>query len=278
MHVTKLTEHIGAEVTDVDLSGPVDSSIQTELYKSLVENLTLVVRDQKLDTVDRLLGVGKIFGELMDQAPPQRYWLEGNPLIRKVTNVIEDVPTDPTESRWHSDETIHERPPKFTILYPYTFAKSGGGSTSFANMQKGYESLPDDVKKRIADMKTVNVFQGSAARGANKLSIAEQAKRPGFSVLQPLVRTNADSGAKSLYFHTKKTENIVGMEPEESQQLLEQLIDLAVKPEYVYTHRWQPGDLVIWDDRSTLHKANNDYNAKEERTLYRMLVRGERPV
>jgi len=96
-------------------------------------------------------------------------------------------------------------------------------------------------------------------------------------VLQLLVRTNPDNGTRALYFHPVKAENIVGMDAAESQALLQDLLERAVRPEYIYRHQWRKGDMLIWDNRAAMHRAFFDYGPEEYRLLYRVLVRGELP-
>jgi taurine dioxygenase len=96
-------------------------------------------------------------------------------------------------------------------------------------------------------------------------------------VLQPLVRTNPDNGTKALYCHPSKTENIIGMTPEDSQDFLHELIDMAIRPEFTYTHQWRLGDMLIWDNRSAMHRANFDYDPNQHRLLYKIIIKGEQP-
>ena len=94
------------------------------------------------------------------------------------------------------------------------------------------------------------------------------------------MRTNTDTGRKAIYFHPGRVENIVGMGPEESHKLLDELVQYALRPEFIYNHNWVLGDMLIWDNRSALHKANYDYDpldTTQERKMYRMLIKGERP-
>ena len=128
-------------------------------------------------------------------------------------------------------------------------------------------------------MTTVNVRLGSAVKDRyNTLAIAAQQEGNVLPVLHPLVRTNPDSGRKALYFNPNKTENIVGMSPEASQELLDDLLQRVLQPEFLYTHPWRRGDMLIWDNRSAVHKANYDYDMTQRRLLYRVIVQGERPV
>ena len=169
------------------------------------------------------------------------------------------------------------RPPKYTSLYAVALPSSGG-DTAVVNMRAGYEALPDTLKEKIRDMKTVNVFQGSASARYSGQSADAQAERPPEPVLQPLVRTHPENGTKALYFHPVKAENIVGMGAAESQALLKDLLERSVRPDFIYRHPWRRGDMLIWDNRAAMHRAYFDYDPAEYRLLYRVLVRGELPA
>lgn len=278
MKITKLSEYIGAEVTGIDLRQPVDADTQQRLNAALIDNVALVIRDQEF-TPQQFEQAVRLFGELMDQDSPQ-FAVEGAPLLRKVSNRNRDRSGKVIKAGtyYHTDHTNQVIPPKYTTLFAVEIPDRGG-NTSVVNMRAGYSALPDDVKKRIDGMKTTNVRLGSAVKHArNPNSVEEQDLLKPTPVLQPLVRTNGDNGTKALYFHPNKVENIVGMTPEKSQDLLEELMLLAVKPEFEYSHKWRRGDMFIWDNRSALHKAHHgDYDPSQHRLLYRALVKGERP-
>lgn len=279
MVVRRISENIGAEVTGIDLTQPLDDETRQDLYKALVDNIALVIRDQKF-TAEQFLAAGKIFGEPMDRNY-LTYSVPGVPFVHEVSSHqrSKDGTVVMVGPRWHTDHTNEECPPKFTTLYALEMPRNGGG-TSIANMRAGYDRLPDDVKARIDGMQTENVIVGSAVTYQNSDRYVSQAELNPDPVLQPLVRTNPDTGAKALYFHPHKTERIVGMDPESSQKLLDEVLEQALRPEFVYSHAWKLGDMLIWDNRSALHKANYDYDPKDttqHRRLYRMLIRGERP-
>ena len=279
MKITKLSEHIGAEVTGIDLTKPVDAATRRALNKAVVDNIALVIRDQSLDA-RQFLEVGKLFGEPMDRNYLD-YSVPGVPFVHEVSSRhrSKDGTVKKVGPRWHTDHTHQEYPPKHTVLYAVELPAKGGG-TSIANMRAGFAALPDALKRRIDGMKTVNVIVGSAVSYENTDRMNDQKDKNPDPILQPLVRTNPDTGGKALYFHPHKTENIVGMDPEESQALLDELLVHALKPEYVYSHQWRLGDVLLWDNRSALHKANYDYDPKDldqHRLLYRMLIKGERP-
>ena len=276
MEVTRLTPHIGAEVTGIDLRAPVDAETRRRLNQAVVENVALVIRDQNF-TPEQYLAAVSLFGEPMEQHFTQ-YALPGCPLVHEVSNRQQDKSGKRVMhgAGWHTDHTNHVRPPKYTCLYAVALPSSGG-DTAVVNMRAGYEALPDAIRDKIQGMKTVNVFQGSASARYSGQSADAQAERTPEPVLQPLVRTNPENGAKALYFHPVKTENIVGMSAEESQALLNDLLERSVQPDFIYRHKWRKGDMLLWDNRAAMHRAYFDYDPGEYRLLYRVLVRGELP-
>ena len=279
MKITKIKEHIGAEVTGIDLRQPIDEETRQRLYDAVVENVVLVIRDQHLEPAE-LQRAAELFGELMEDQN-RLYLVDGHPLISVLSNRHKNSKGGPAKvgknATWHTDHTNQELPPKFTMLYPVALPDSGGG-TSVCNMRAAYEALPDDLRQRITDMKTENTLISSARFNlANPDILKEQleAKKP--PTVQPLVRTHPDNGTKAIWFHKSKTERVIGMEPQETQDFLEELLDTAIKPEFAYTHPYRLGDLLIIDNRSAMHKAGHDYDQSQHRMLYRILVRGDRP-
>jgi taurine dioxygenase len=277
MKVTKLGAHIGAEVTGIDLREPVGGATRRALNAAVVEHVALVVRDQDY-TSEQYLGAVSLFGEPMEQHFTQ-YALPGCPLVHEVSNRHADKSGKRVKhgADWHTDHTNHVRPPKYTSLYAVALP-SAGGDTAVVNTRAGYEALPEEVREKIRDMKTVNVFQGSAsARYSGQSADAQVEKKPE-PVLQPLVRTHPDNGTKALYFHPVKAENIVGMGAAESQALLGELLQHSIRPEFIYRHKWRKGDMLIWDNRAAMHRAYFDYDPGQYRLLWRVLVRGEVPA
>ena len=277
LRIRKLSEHIGAEAVGVDLTEPVDGTTRQALYDALIENVALVIRDQDF-TAEQYLAAARLFGETMEDQDPV-YRLPDVPHVRAVSSRHKDSKGRRVRvgERWHSDHTNQLRPPKFTALYAVELPASGG-ATNIANMRAAYAALPEDLKARIRYMKTLNVYVGSGVKNPNIDRVKAQAEEKPDMVEQPLVRTNPDNGSQALYFHPSKVETIGCMTPAESQEFLDDLIARAIKPEFVYAHRWRKGDMLIWDNRSAMHKAAFDYDPNEHRLLYRTMIRGERPV
>ena len=279
MKVTKAKEHIGAIVTGIDLREPLDAATRQKLNDLVVEHVVLVIRGQDLNPAQQQASA-EIFGELMEDQN-RRYLVDGFPLISVLDNFAKDstgqVAKAGKNATWHTDHTNQERPPKYTILYALAVPDKGG-ATSVCNARAAYEALPDDLREKITPMKTENTLISSARfKISNPDILKEQlaAKKP--PTVQPLVRTHPDTGTKAVWFHKSKTEKIIGMTPEDTQEFLQDLTDRCTVPEFVYAHEYQVGDLLILDDRQSLHKAGFDYDHSQHRLLHRMLVRGDRP-
>ncbi len=280
MRITRIKEHIGAEVTGIDLRAPVDEDTRRRLYDALVDNVALVIRGQNF-TAAQFQTAGELFGELMEDQN-RRYLAPGVPMVSTLSNRHLDSLGQPAKvaksATWHTDHTNQAFPPKFTSLYPVALPDSGGG-TALCNMRAAYAALPDDLRRRIDGMKTANTLI-SSARGdiANPDILRDQQELEGGPVIHPLVRTHPERGTKAIWFHKSKTERILGMEPEETQDFLGELLEVAMRPEFTYLHEYTLGDMLIVDNRSAMHKAGFDFDHGQHRMLYRLLVRGDRPL
>jgi taurine dioxygenase len=280
MKITKLKEQIGAIVTGVDLAAPIDAATRKQLYDAVVENVVLVIRGQSHLTPAQLQAAGELFGELMEDQN-RRYLVDGFPLISVLDNRHKDSKGQPAKmaanATWHTDHTNQERPPKFTMLYAVA-VPAKGGETSVCNSRAAYEALPEDLKRKIDSMKTENTLISSARfKNANPDIVKDQLESTKPPTIHPLVRTHPDTGTKAVWFHKSKTETVTGLTPEETQEFLQDLTDKITQPQFCYAHQYQPGDLLIIDDRASLHKAGFAADPNQHRRLYRMLVRGDRP-
>lgn len=279
MKITKVKKHIGAIVTGIDLRDPVDAGTRKRLYDAVVENVVLVIRGQDF-TPAQYQAAAELFGELMEDQN-RRYLVDGFPLISVLSNRHKDSQGNPAKvganSTWHTDHTNQECPPKFTMLYAVEVPDKGG-ATRVCNSHAGYEALPDDLKQKTSSMKTANTLISSARfKIANPDILKSQLESKVPPMIHPLVRTHPDSGTRALWFHKSKTENILGMTPEDTQEFLQDLTDRITKEEFCYAHEYRKGDMLIIDDRSSLHKAGFDFDHSQHRLLYRILVRGDRP-
>lgn len=280
LQITKVKQHIGAIVTGIDLSRPIDAATRKKLYDAVVENVVLVIRGQAHLTPAQLQAGAELFGELMEDQN-RRYLVDGHPLISVLDNFHKDSEGKPakvgTNATWHTDHTNQEMPPKFTMLYAVAVPDKGG-ATSVCNSRAAYEALPEDYRRKITDMKTENTLLSSARfKIANPDILRAQLESKKPPTIQPLVRTHPETGTKAVWFHKSKTERVIGMTPEETQDFLQDLTERITQPQFCYAHEYQKGDLLIIDDRASLHKAGFDFDHSQQRRLYRMLVRGDKP-
>ena len=280
LRITKVKEHIGAIVTGVDLAQSMAAHSRKKLYDALVENVVLVIRGQAHLTPAQLQAAVEMFGELMEDQN-RRYLVDGFPLISVLDNFHKDSQGGQAKvgknATWHTDHTNQEMPPKFTVLYAVEVPDKGG-ATSVCNSRAAYEALPEDLKRKLDGMKTENTLISSARfKIANPDILRDQMESGKPPMVHPLVRTHPETGARAVWFHKGKTEKIIGMTPEETQDFLQDLTDRITQPEFCYAHQYQKGDLLFIDDRQSLHKAGHDFDQSQHRLLYRMLVRGDRP-
>ena len=277
--IEKVKDHVGAIITGVDLTKPMDAETFKTVYDALLENVAIVIRGNVL-TPAQYQAAAEQFGELMEDLN-RMYLVDGHPLISVLSNRHKASDGKPAKiannATWHTDHTNQECPPKFTMLYAVELPDTGGG-TAVCNMRDAYEALPEDIREKIVDMKTENTLISSARMASANPDIVKVQKastKP--PTVQPLVRTHPETGTKSIWFHKSKTERVIGMEPQETQDFLEDLLEKSIKPEFHFVHEWQVGDMLIIDNRSTMHKAGFDFDKSQHRHLHRILVRGDRP-
>ena len=275
--INRLTEHTGTEIRGINLSLPVDDETRARLNRAFAERSVLVIRGQSL-TPHQLLAAVNLFGDVFPQHNTKFALLEC-PQIHYISN--QDKFPDgqryiPGEG-WHTDHSNDVRPPKATVLHAVTLPNDGG-DTQFANMAAAFDGLPETMRQRLHGLIAVHVYQSShSARKLISLPDAAKERVPN-AVLHPIVRTHPETGRKSIYLNPIRIEGILGLDHKEALPLLDELLAHATAPRFEYRHKWEPGDIVMWDNRSVLHKANGDYNMDELRYLYRVMLNGTVPV
>lgn len=275
LHVTPLSKVLGAEITGVDLSKPASPADVAAIERALTDHLVIVVREQRLSPTEMLRAL-RLFGETMQQHRSD-ILLSGFPEIAVLDSRNAPVEADgeayPDGSRdWHTDHTNHARPPKVTALYAIKLPGTGGGDTGFANMHAAYDGLPAELKARLAPLKSHNKIENHA-----HLAVSDKA-RFGSIQTHPIIRTHPVTGRKAVYIHPGKAVKIDGMTEAETPAFIDALLPHLIKPEFIYRHKWKPGDLVLWDNRSLLHLAYRDYDPRQGRIMHRVLLQGEVPA
>ena len=268
--LTQLSDMTGAAVSGLDLTQPMEPAIRSRLNQAFSEHSVLVIRGQHLTPAQTLTAV-QMFGEIFPQHNA-RFALPECPQIHYISN--QDTYPDgrryiPGEG-WHTDHSNDVRPPKATILHAVSLPDHGG-DTEYANMAAAWDALPQSLQLRLAGLLAIHVYQSShSTRQLMGLSDANKARVPN-AVLHPLVRTHPETGRKAIYINPIRIEGIVGLDHKEALPLLDELLAHATQPRFIYRHQWQPGDLVMWDNRCTMHRAR-EYDETRVRDLHRTTV------
>ena len=264
LRITPLHLSLGAEVAGVDLSAPIDEPTRRELSRALADHLALVFRGQSL-TPAQYLAAASAFGPPMEQHYSQHN-MPDYPLIGLIWHRNGQQPAE----QWHTDHTNRERPPAATILYGVEIPSAGGG-TSVASMRTAYLALPEDERRRLESLTTFNGLDGHAD------TRQEDMAKYGHPVEHPMVRTHPVHGSRAVYFHISKATHIGGMTSEASRAYMGDLLRRMIHPDIVYPHAWRKGDVLVIDNRATMHRAHGDYDRSQSRVLWRLIVEGDRP-
>ena len=265
LQIAPLHPSLGAEVAGVDLSHSIDAPTRQALSHALADHLALVFRDQTL-TPGQYLAAASAFGPPMEQHYSQHN-MPDFPLIGLIWHRNGQLPAE----KWHTDHTNRECPPAATILYGVEIPSAGGG-TSAANMRAAYGALSEDERRRLDSLKTFNSLDSGRTDTRQ-----EDRDKYGKPIEHPMVRTHPVHGSRAVYFHISKATHIGGMTSAASHAYMADLLDRMIRPEIVYHHVWRKGDVLVIDDRATMHRAHGDYDRTQSRVLWRIIVEGDRP-
>ena len=263
---------LGAEIVGVDLSAPMDDATFAEVHAAWLQNLIICFRGQNIDSKAQI-AYGSCFGELARIHTPD--FAGEDPAIMFISNQQKDgkfihaLPIG--EMQFHIDQCYTERPAKATILYSMKIPKTGG-DTLFANLYRAYEGLSPELKAKIVGKKALHIYDYDNASVTASRDVAPDAPR----YAHPIVRIHPETRRKALYVNRLMTYRIEGMEQKESDETLEQLFQAIERPDNIYAHKWQLGDVIMWDNRCTSH-ARTDFEATEPRLMSRLTILGEKP-
>lgn len=271
--ITPMTAHgIGAEVRGLDTTRPISVDLRKQLNADFARYHVLAIRDQQL-SADQFLKSCEIFGDIMEHHRKHASTAE-NPRVYEIRNTeIAPGKYFINGATFHTDHSNDPVPPKATSLYAISLP-SKGGDTQFLDMHEAYADLPEAMKRRLQGLKAVHVYQSKYSPRKLRAVDADTIKHTPPPAIHPLVRTHPENGRQFLYINPVRIESILGMPDDESQALIAELMAHATQLKYEYRHQWRYGDMVIWDDRSVLHKANGDYDMSELRRMYRLMVKG----
>ncbi|GAA4601819.1 taurine dioxygenase [Actinoplanes octamycinicus] len=271
--ITRIGGRIGASVAGVDLSRPLDDVVAKEIHEALVEHKVLVFRGQHLDD-EQHQRFASIFGELTLAHPTV-------PSVDGQANVLEVAGGEGARANaWHTDVTFVVAPPKATTLRSLVIPPYGG-DTLFSNTAAAYADLPEHLRL-LADRAWAEhsneydyaehpQFRSAEVEEYHKVFVSTR-----YRTAHPVVRVNPDSGQPNLFIGNFVT-GILGLSKTESRDILRLLQHYVTRPENTLRHKWQVGDIVVWDNRSTQHYAADDYGDLA-RKLHRVTVAGDVPV
>ncbi len=274
MEILALSSALGAEIRGVNASRPIDDATFARIRDAWHRHLVILLREQDLDE-EAQVRFAERFGPLSpihtDHHSPTNKAVMYIGNRKKDGKVAGALPLG--EMQFHSDQCYKERPAMGTMLYAIEIPAEGG-NTLFANAYKAYEALPAGVTDRVAGRKAVQVYDydGGVLDRAKMVEPEE-----GLSFAHPLARTHPATGRKALYVNRLMTHHIEGLPREESERLLGIMFATIEQPDFIYEHRWRVGDLLLWDNRCTLH-ARRDFDPSANRWLRRVTIQGERPV
>ncbi len=269
--VNPLSDLMAAEVIGLDLSQPFDETTREAVYDAFVTYPVLAFRDQNL-TKAQQVAFTEQFGTLERHTLGNR-GADEFPMVHVVSNLdAEGKPSGALGAReWHTDKSFRPAPSMATIL-PGIQLPPSGGDTCFANMYAAYEALPEAERTELDALRVVHSWVLSRANLGRTMS--EEEKRDAPNTSHPLVRTHPDSGRKCLFMGTHAS-YLEGMSVEEGRARIIELEAHATQERFVYRHHWRPGDVLMWDNRCLLHRADANFDAaRYARVMHRTCLRG----
>ena len=267
---------LGAEIRGIDLR-EVDDQDFAAIERAWIEHLVLLFRNQRLDDA-ALLAFSRRFGAL-DHAPIQengRRFVDGYPEIYVVSNVIENGVAIGSlgagEAVWHTDMSYLPDPPKASMLYALEVPPAGG-DTSFCDMAAALAALPADLRRRIdgLEIKHDGTYNSGGFVRQGVQPTDDPRAAPG--AIHPLVARHPENGRAVLYLGRRRNAYVPGLQLADSEALLDALWTHVARPEFAWTHRWRVGDLVLWDNRSTMHRRDA-FDPATRRVMHRTQIKG----
>ena len=274
-----LSSALGAEINGIRLGGDLDPSIVAAIRDAWHAHQVLIFRDQALSQEDQL-GFTRLLGEIgiprnaeIEHGPDGETILPGIMLVTNLRREDGGAYGQPHEGRmwFHSDMCYAETPHKATLLYAVDLP-STGGETCFADMYAAWDGLPAEIRQRLDGATALQVHEYRRVERPEPRD--DMSGIPHFS--HPVAITHPETGRRALFVNRLMTARIDGLPPGESDEMLDYLFDRSEQADNVYTHEWRPGDLVMWDNRCTIH-GRRDFPNEERRLLRRTTVVGERP-
>ena len=276
--ITPLSAALGAEVRGLDLTRPLTEAKTVALRQALLQHLLLVFPEQHL-TAGQLVDFCRCFGPITRHILDQFYHPEDHDLCI-ISNVLESgkgrATVGSAGSYWHSDLSYLAEPAETSMLYAIEVPETGG-DTLFCNMYAAYEELSEAMRSRIAGLTAVhNIMSGTGADSKVPLTEAQRAKVP--DAIHPIVRRHPETGREALFVNPGFTRRVVELDARAGTTLLEELFAHANEARFTYRHKWQAGDVTLFDGRASMHSATGGYTNTDRRTLWRAFMGGSYAV
>jgi len=277
--IRPLDAPLGAEVLGLDLEQPLGAEHFDQLHRAHLEHHVLVFRDQRISPAAHI-AFSRRWGRLEIHVL-RNFQLPGHPEILQISTLRDEegqpLGLGDAGAFWHSDLSYKERPSLGSLLHAQELPTEGG-DTLFANQHLAYEHLPQALKQAIegrrAEHSYLARYEELRARNPWRPALTDAQRAEVKPAVHPVVRVHPETGRRALFVSEHFTTRILGLPEDESQDLLKQLFDHSTRPRWVYRHRWQPHDLVFWDNRSLLHLATG-CPPGQRRHLYRTTVEGD---
>ncbi|MEM7570187.1 MAG: TauD/TfdA family dioxygenase [Pseudomonadota bacterium] len=274
---TPLKDAFGSLISGVD-AAHADADTMAKVVNAFETTGAIVLRDQKMKPED-LKRFLRHFGELEGHTL-QQFTLPGHPEIYLLSNIEKDgkpIGAHNDGVGWHTDYSYKDKPVKCTMLYGVQ-VPAEGSDTLFADCCAAYDALPEDKREALEGLKlhhSYKYFMETREHGAMKLSPEIEAANP--DVIHPLIRTHPANGRKALWPSTGTVIDVIGMEKEAGLKMLDELVEFVTQERFVHRHKWHVGDLVLWDNRCTLHTGTLFDDKKYKRLMHRMWAKGDKP-
>ncbi len=278
--ISPLCDVLGAEVSGIDWSQALDDTTIAALHQAFLDYHLLCLRSDPLSPAN-FARVARYFGEPQLQLKRSQRHSDVPEVstLESTYNTPADKPADLRLKRltgWHTDDSYFAKPAKATMLQALAIPASGG-ETGFCNLCAAYEDLDDTLKAKVDKMQAVHSYDTDRTPAQAPVRTAEEANETP-DVVHPLIRTHDESGKKSIYLNENRTDHIIGMDPDDSNTLLDNLHAHMTQPAYQYHHNWRVGDMLVWDNRCLVHSVNMDFPIGEQRLHQRILLKGSEPV
>lgn len=274
LEIRPLSFALGAEIQGVDISAPLADETVAAIRRIWLEYHVILFRGSQLAPED-IVTFARRFGDLDNHDATPFYRLDSITELMQITN--REIGGKPSETRntgrnWHSDYSYTDHPAAASMLYCGE-RPSVGGDTMFANMVRAYDTLSPALREKLDTLDAVYDIGLTAGLGERDPQQTAEVRRLNPPIAHPAVRTHPESGKRALYV-SERVSHFHGMTPDESRPLIDQLCAHATKPENVYRHQWQVGDLICWDNRTTMHVALADFDQTEPRYMLRATLLG----